>query len=318
MSVFDGLVRLADPPMLLAFPALLWAFAVAARRGRAGDGGGVLFSSLGLLPRARETWRVRYRWLVVPLRALALVLLVLALARPQIALAALDSGAEGIDIALVLDTSSSMTARDFGGTTRMEGAKSAMRAFVGGLKNDRAGVVLFSAEAMELAPLTLDYGAIDRLIEPIVAGRPLRDGTAIGVGLATGVGVLRDSVAKSKVLILFTDGENNAGEVSPLDAAELAKVLGIRVYTVGAIGGSEVDERALRDLAERTGGQYFRASNRDGMLAIYRDIQGFEKSRFPRRDPESYGDVYPLLLGPALLLLAIEVALGMSLFRRVP
>ncbi|MSQ37463.1 MAG: VWA domain-containing protein [Chloroflexi bacterium] len=318
LGSFGGAARLATPWALLAVVLVLAVVVVAARRER-GDGG-LLFSSLALLPTSGASWRVRLRWVLLPIRVAALLLIVGALARPQAASAAFSSDNEGIDIALLLDTSSSMSARDFGGSSRIDGAKRVMRSFVGGLKNDRVAVVIFSGEGLELSPLTLDYTATDRIIEPIQAGRLLRDGTAIGVGIASAINALRDSAAKSKVVVLFTDGENNLGDISPLDAAELAKLLGIRVYSIGAVGGTtvEVDERSLAELSERTGGQYFRATDERALATIYDRIQRLEKTRVGRRQPSEYQDIYLLLVLPAAALLVLEFVLAATAFRRTP
>ena len=318
MTILGGAVRLESPWALFAGALVLAALALAARRER-GDGG-LLFPSLALLPPAGRSWRVCLRWVLLPLRALALALLVVALARPAAASATLVSDAEAIDICLVLDTSSSMTARDFGGTSRIEGAKRVMRAFVGGLRHDRVGVVIFSATGLELSPLTFDYAATEKVVEPLAAGRLLQDGTAIGVGIATGINVLRDSTAKSKVIILLTDGENNLGDITPLDAAELARLLNIRVYTVGAVSGAgtEVDESAMTQLSEATGARYYRASDERGLLAVYQEVQRLEKTRVGRRQPSELQDVYLLLLGPAAALLVLELVLASTAFRRAP
>lgn len=321
MSLLDGGLRFATPEALLALALMAAAGLLALRAQNARQGGGLLYPSVGLLRGDLGSLRARLAVAPTALRLVALVLLVLAVARPQMAGAAVAPGdTEGIDIVLVVDTSSSMTARDFAGQTRMEGAKRAMRAFVSGLKNDRVGVVIFSAEALQLSALTLDYEATDRVIEPLQAGRLLRDGTAIGTGMAVGLNVLKESSARSKVVVLFTDGENNAGDVSPLDAAEVAKLLGVRVYTVGAVGGSVsgVDERQLGDLAERTGARYFRATNEAGLLSIYQDVQRLEKSRLGRPRPAEWSDVYLVLVLGAAALLAAEVVLRGTLVRRVP
>jgi Ca-activated chloride channel family protein len=317
IDLFDQSLRLADP-WALALGALgLAAFVVAALR-EARPAGGVLFPSLGLLPGRTSSWRSRLRWVLLPMRLAAVLLLVVALARPEVAQAAI---AEGIDIALVIDVSASMLATDLGTGTRMQAVKRAATTFVQGLKDDRVGVVVFGGDALELSPLTLDYTAVRGLIEPIEAGELVAGGTAIGTGLATTVNMLRESPAKSKVAVLLTDGENNAGEIGPLDAAQLGRVLGVRVYTIGAVSlerGDEVDEQALRQMAELTGGRYYHATDEAGLVTIYREIAQLEKARVGTR---GYDDYEPrhlpfLLLGGALLL--VELLLAASLFRRVP
>lgn len=312
-------LRFEHPWALLLGAAAVLVLVLSLRRERR-PGGGLLFSSLGLLPRSRTTWRAQQRWALVLLRLCATLLLTLALARPQVAQASFEVVAEGIDIALALDVSSSMSTRDFGGgRSRIDAAKRVVHDFLEGLKNDRVGVVLFADEALVLSPLTLDYRASQRAVEPIVPGKLLRDGTAIGTGLASALNVLRDSQAKSKAVILLTDGENNSGQIGPLDAAQMGKLLGIRVYTVGAVGASnEVDERLMRRISETTGGQYYRASDESTLLEIYREIARLEKSRLGARKNATYDDAYLPFLVPAAALLLLEVLLAGTLFRRAP
>src|SRR5207249_10069273 len=173
-----------DAPWALALLVLVVIAAALELRRERGPGGGVLFSSLGLVPRARGSWRVRLRWLLLPLRVVAATALIVALAAPSVVQAAFDVPAEGIDIVIVLDTSSSMTTPDLGGQPRIDVVKRVVNDFLDGLKNDRVGVVIFSAESMVLSPLTLDYGAAQRLVQPVTAGRALRGGTALGAAVA--------------------------------------------------------------------------------------------------------------------------------------
>ena len=284
---------------------------------------GMLFSSLGLLPAARGSWRVRSRWLLLPVRAVGVAALITALAAPQVVEASYDVPAEGIDIVITLDTSSSMTQADFGGQTRIAASKSVINDFLGGLKNDRAGVVIFSAEAMVLSPLTLDYTAAQRLIAPIEAGKFLRDGTAIGTGLATALNAVRASTARSKVVVLLTDGQSNTGDISPLDAAQMAKVLGIRVYTIGAVPssgrvGGDVDEQLMRQMSQLSGGQYYRVSDETALRNVYREIEALEKARVGSRGfIETHDATLPFVaIGAGLLVL--ELILATTLFRRTP
>jgi Ca-activated chloride channel family protein len=284
---------------------------------------GMLFSSLGLLPAARTSWRVRMRWLLLPLRVLGVTALITALAAPAVIEASYDVPAEGIDIVLAVDTSSSMTQRDFGTQTRMDATKKVVIDFLAGLKNDRAGIVIFSAEAMVLSPLTLDYTAAQRLVQPVEAGKLLRDGTAIGTGLATALNVVRGSTARSKVVVLLTDGQSNTGDIAPLDAAQMAKVLGIRVYTIGAVGngvrtGTDVDEPQMRRMSEISGGQYYRAGDEAALRNVYAEIEALEKARVGSRGfIETHDATLPFLaLGAGLLIL--EVLLVTTLFRRTP
>jgi Ca-activated chloride channel family protein len=284
---------------------------------------GMLFSSLGLLPAARGSWRVRMRWLLLPLRVLGVTALITALAAPAVIEASYDVPAEGIDIVLAVDTSSSMTQRDFGTQTRLDATKKVVIDFLDGLKNDRAGIVIFSAEAMVLSPLTLDYKAAQRLMQPIEAGKLLRDGTAIGTGLATALNVVRGSTARSKVVVLLTDGQNNTGDIAPLDAAQMAKVLGIRVYTIGAVGsgrtvGVDVDEPQMKRMSELSGGQYYRAGDETALRNVYAEIAALEKARVGSRGfIETHDATLPFLaLGAGLLV--IELLLVTTVFRRTP
>jgi Ca-activated chloride channel family protein len=308
-----------------------WAFALVAlvlvgvvleiRRERVRPAG-MLFSSLGLLPAARGSWRISTRWLLVPIRVLGAVALITALAAPSVVQASFEVPAEGIDIVIALDTSSSMTSNDFGGQQRIVAAKKVINEFLGGLRNDRAGVVIFSAEGMVLSPLTLDYGAAQRLIAPVEPGKILRDGTAIGTGLATAVNVLRGSTARSKVIVLATDGQNNTGDISPLDAAQIAKVLGIRVYTIGVAptgkGAGEVDEALMRKMSEVSGGQYYRASDEAALRNVYAEVAALEKAKVGSRGFIETNDASLPFIVAGAALLVLELLLATTVFRRTP
>ncbi|HZP96344.1 MAG TPA: VWA domain-containing protein [Candidatus Limnocylindria bacterium] len=311
-----------ESPWAFALLAIVLVAAVLEFRRERARPASMLFSSLALLPPARPSWRVRLRWLLLPLRVVAATVLVTALAAPSLVQAAFDVPAEGIDIVIALDVSSSMTNRDFSGETRIDAAKKVIHEFLGGLKNDRAGVVIFSAEGMVLSPLTLDYAAAQRLVQPVEPGKILRDGTAIGTGLATALNALRASTSRSKVVVLATDGENNTGEIQPLDAAQMAKALGIRVYTVGVAptgkGAGDVDEALMKKMANLAGGQYYRANDEAALRNIYAEVSALEKARVGSRGfVESTDATLPFVaLGAALL--ALELMLGATVFRRTP
>lgn len=280
----------------------------------------VAFSNLSLLAGYRPTWRIRYRWLPGALRALALTMLVVAIARPQTGQAETLLPGQGIDVALVLDTSSSMSAGYLGDDTRMVVAQRVLQDFVKGRENDQIGLVVFRDRSLVLSPLTLDYEALDRTIASVDQIN-LPDGTAIGIGLADAVELLRESRARSRVAVLLTDGENNAGSVEPLVAARIAETLGIRVYTIGAItrsGNNEanVDERALREMAELTGGRYFPAESEDALAAIYNSIDDLEKSRVGRAEYGAYNELAVYFLAAALCFLVLEVVLRAAVWRR--
>jgi Ca-activated chloride channel family protein len=284
---------------------------------------GMLFSSLGLLPSARGSWRVRARWLLLPVRVLGATALITALAAPTLIQASYDVPAEGIDIVIALDTSSSMTQKDFGGQTRIDASKKVIVDFLSGLKNDRAGIVIFSADAMVLSPLTLDYTAAQRLVQPIEPGKLLRDGTAIGTGLATALNVLRASTARSKVAVLLTDGQNNTGDISPLDAAQIAKTLGIRVYTIGAVPsgtrlGGDIDEALMRKMSDLNGGQYYRVSDEAALRNVYREIAALEKARVGSRGFIETTDATLPFIALGAGLLVVELLLATTVFRRTP
>ncbi|MBA2370801.1 MAG: VWA domain-containing protein [Chloroflexi bacterium] len=323
MTIAGWRFRDPEPLLLLALVLAIAILAVARERGRPG---GLLFSSLSLLPNVRASWRVRLRWLLVPLRVLAATLLVLALARPQVGQAAIETVTQGIDIVLAIDTSSSMGGTDFGGRSKMDVTKKVVVEFLAGVKDHRIGVVVFSGEALVLSPLTLDYGAATKLVAPLQEGKLLRDGTAIGTGLAASVNVLRESQAPSRVIVLLTDGENNSGQIQPLDAANIARLLGIRVYTIGAVpsaavrpGGSlPVDEQLMRRIAEMNGGQYFRVTDETAMAEVYRQIEQLEKTRVGVRRSTEYSDIYVLFLVPGAVLLILEMLAGATVFRRAP
>jgi Ca-activated chloride channel family protein len=290
-------------------------------------GSGLLFPSVGLLPAARPAWRLRLRWMLVLLRVAALVLLVLALARPQIVRASVESLTEGIEVVLVLDTSGSMAERGFGGSTKIEAVKRVVHDFLGGLRNDRVGIVVFSGEAIVLGPPTLDYAASQKLVSPLETG-VLSGGTAIGTGLATGINVLRDSDASSKVVVLLTDGENNSGEITPLDAANMGQLLGVRVYTIGAVslqGGPDadapsasVDEQVLRKIADQTGGHYYRVTDENSLAVVYHEIELLEKSHVGTREFTDYQEAHLGFLVLGAVLLFLEIALAATIFRRTP
>ena len=320
-------VRFVDPWVLALLAVVLIGIALSLLRGRR-PSGGLLFPSLGLLPAGAGGWRVRLRWTLVALRVAAIVLFIVALARPQIVRASVESVSEGIDIALAIDVSGSMSEAGFGGTTKIDAVKHVVHDFLGGLKNDRVGIVIFSGEAIVLGPPTLDYAASQKLVEPLDTGS-LAGGTAIGTGLATAVNVLRDSAAKSKVAILLTDGENNSGDISPLDASNMAKLLGVRVYTIGAIsapvqrGGDEpesgtVDEQLMRKMAGDTGGQYYSVSDANSLAEVYREIETLEKSHVGTRDFVDYEEAHLFFLAAGALLLFIEISLAATVFRRSP
>jgi Ca-activated chloride channel homolog len=319
-------LRFEDPWLLVLLVVVGAGLVVNLLRARR-PGSGLLFPSLGLVPAARRGWRVRWRGALIALRVLAFVAFIVALARPQIVRASVESVAEGIDIVLVLDTSGSMAERGFAGSAKIDAVKRVVNDFLGGLHNDRVGLVVFSGEAIVLGPPTLDYAASQKLVAPIDTGT-LAGGTAIGTGLATGINVLRDSEAKSKVVVLLTDGENNSGDITPLDAANMAKLLDVRVYTIGAITTAatadkdvpidSVDAQLMRKIAEDTGGHYYSVTDENSLAEVYREIESLEKSHVGTRDFIDYQDTHIAFLALGLMLLFLELGLAATVFRRTP
>jgi Ca-activated chloride channel family protein len=285
--------------------------------------------------------RVRWRWLLPALRVAALALLVVALARPQLGKAATQIFTEGIDIMLAVDVSGSMLAEDFQvdgqRVNRLDAVKAVVRRFLERRPGDRVGLVLFGARPYTQSPLTLDHGWLMKNLERAQVGM-IEDGTAVGSGLATAVNRLEASDAKSKIVILLTDGQNNAGKVPPLVAAETAKTLGYRVYTIGAgTRGSapfpqtdafgrrvyvsmpvDIDEDTLRRVADTTGGRYFRATDTPSLQQIYDEIDKLEKSSQQGLQYLEYHELYVWLALPALLLLAAEAVLAQTWLRVLP
>jgi len=292
-------------------------------------------SSTASLFKAPKTIRHYLRHLVFVCQMIALAFFVVVLARPQSSSSWENVTTEGIDIIIALDISSSMLARDFS-PDRLEAAKNVAMEFISGREYDRMGLVVFAGEAFTQCPLTTDRAVLLNLFKDIKSGM-IEDGTAIGNGLATGVSRLKDSEAISRVVILLTDGENNRGEVAPLTAAEIAKTFGIRVYTVGvgSIGTApypvqtpfgielrdmevKIDEGLLKEIANITGGQYFRATGNKKLEEIYKEIDALEKSKidvqqFNRKSEE----FIPFAILGALFLIA-AILLRTTIFRNIP
>jgi Ca-activated chloride channel family protein len=324
---------LASPAWLalLALLPLAWWWARRRRRDA------LVLPALATAPGLPRTWRERLHWAPDALRALVFAGIVLALARPQELAAGRPETTSGVDIVLALDASGSMKAEDFQPRNRLEVAKQAAIDFVRERTSDRLGLVTFAGQAVTQAPLTLDHEAVESSIARIEIGG-LADGTAIGTALATAVNRLRVSDAKSKVVILLTDGVNNAGQIDPLTAAETAQALGVRVYTVGVGTTGEapyllddprfgrryvrvvvrIDEDILREIARRTGGQYFRATDPEALTRVYAAIDRLERSPLEGRRPVTRIDRYAWLLAGVLGLVALEGVLRGTIFRRLP
>lgn len=310
--------------LLLALPALLlWQI-----RGPR-PAASLRLSTLEAARTTPATWRLRARWALPILRLLAVALLIVGLARPRSGQAEALIPAEGIDIVLTLDVSSSMRIAVADQTPPLEAAQQVLKNFIRGRENDRLGLVVFRAETFLLSPPTIDYRALQSLVDQ--AGEiDLPDGTAIGLAVADSLNLLRESKARSRVVVLLTDGENNRQEVEPLAAARIAEALGIRLYTIGLIEegrtqpGSVLaqrataDEEALQRMADLTDGRYFRATSPEALARIYEEIDRLERSRVGGQRFAAFDELAPFFLAPALALLALEVALGATLFRRLP
>lgn len=297
---------------------------------------GMRFSNIAPAQRAPRSLWVRMRELPAVLRTGVVTLGVLALARPQERDTIRERYAEGVDIVLVLDTSTSMRAEDFS-PNRFEAARDVAAEFIASRASDRVGLVVFAAKAYTQTPLTLDYDFLLRMLDEVETGL-IEDGTAIGTAIAMGVNRLKDSAAESKVLILLTDGQNNRGEIDPVTASEVAQALNVRIYSIGVgthgeapfpfadpFGGQrrqmipvEIDEDMLSSVAAKTGGRYFRATNRQTLQSIYEEIGELEKTEIEERFYTDYTERYALFLWPALGLLLLELLLSATRLRRAP
>ena len=293
------------------------------------------FSALTAFNGFPPTAKVWLRHSLFVLRMLVLALLIVALARPQAVSSKQNVNIEGIDIVIAADVSGSMLARDFT-PDRIGAAKKIAAGFIDGRPNDRIGLVIFSGEAFTQAPLTTDHTMVKSLLKEIKSGM-IQDGTAIGDGLATAVSRLKDSQARSKVIILLTDGVNNSGAIDPLSAAELAKMFGIRVYTIG-IGTRgyapypvqtpfgikmqqmkvQIDETLLQKIANETGGKYFRAENNRKLQAIFKEIDKLEKTKIAVQEFMKKTEMFYPFAVLALILLVLEVTLRYTVFRNLP
>ena len=328
--------------MRFANPYLLWLLVLAVPMiayyiYRTLQGGATIhISSVEGVRGAPRTLRYWLRHTPFVLRMAAFALMVVALARPQVVEQRTNTNAEGIDIMLSIDISSSMLARDFQ-PDRLEAAKEVAAAFISDRVGDRIGVAVFAGESFTQSPLTTDKSTLQTMLARVRSG-VIEDGTAIGNGLATALNRLRESEAKSKVVILLTDGVNNRGEMAPLMAADIAADMGVKVYTIGVgkrgkapypvmdpFGGVsyqmmdvEIDEDVLSEIASRTGGKYFRATDKDKLKAIYDEINSLEKSKVEITDLTLYHEQSLPLLLMALVLLVAEFIFAHIILKRIP
>lgn len=316
---------------LLVIIPLLVVYYILAGRKRAS----LVVSTVGGV-KAPRTLRYWLRHVPFVLRLAALTVAIIALARPVVVNHQEETTTEGIDIVLAMDISGSMLARDFT-PDRLSAAKQLATEFVAERTGDRISVVAFAGEAFTQCPLTSDQATVGTMLSRLRSG-VVEDGTAIGNGLATAINRLRESGAKSKVVILLTDGVNNRGQISPIMAADIAKDLGIKVYTIGVgsrdkapmpaydpfgnityvMADVEIDEELLRDIASKTSGEYFRASDNEALKAIYEQINEMEKSKVEVTHYTSYEELYMGWLVITLLLLAAEFVVARVILNRLP
>ena len=295
---------------------------------------------------APKSWRQRLLPLLPVLRVVAFTMLVLALARPQTHNSEKKEYVEGIDIMLVMDVSTSMLSEDLRDDSkevrnRLDAAKYVAAEFINSRPDDNIGLTIFAGESFTRCPMTIDHASLLSLLNDVrtdIAAKGLiEDGTAIGMGLATAVSRLKDSNAKSRVVILLTDGSNNRGDISPLDAAEIARLYNVRVYTIGVgsngtapypmpVGGRiqyvnlpvEIDTETLQAIAQKTNGDFYRATNAEELSQIYREIDKLEKSKLEVKSFKRKYEAYQQFIFVAAIALLLEILLRLTVFRRIP
>jgi len=322
--------------LLLLLPVLAWL------KGRRGAPPAFVYSSVQLVRAMQNVSRSRFGGFLGSLRWLALALFIVALAQPRFAKSTTEVKASGIDIVAALDLSGSMISEDFEvrgeRVNRVNMAKSVLRDFIDKRPNDRIGLVVFAAQAFIATPLTLDHDYLQENLARLEIGTINSDATAIGDALTTAVNRLRDLKAKSKIIILATDGQNNSGKVEPLLAAEAAAALGVKIYTVG-IGEQgqapmpardmfgrkvyqmvpvDVDETTLQKIAAKTGGKYYRADNAEKFQKIYAEIDKLEKTEASVKKYTQFTELFPWFVAAGLAILLVEFVLAQTALRRLP
>jgi Ca-activated chloride channel family protein len=329
-------MNFANPAAFLLLPLLgllVWLREIKAAHYRAK----LPFPSLATVKTLPTTWRTRFQSLPAYLIYAALALSIVALARPRTILKGEEARARGIDIMIALDTSGSMRALDFDPKDRMTVAKQATKTFISHRQFDRIGLVIFAGVSLLQCPLTLDYGALLEFLDQVEVGATTTENTAIGTAIATAANHLKRSTAKSKVLILVTDGRNNSGEIDPLTAAQAAAGIGIKIYTIGVgIRGpskipvdtawgkqlvpieEDLDEPALEEIARTTGGRYYRASSTKEFDEIYGEIDKLEKTEIKGPSIHEYHDQYLGWLILAMALLCAGYGFQMTVWRTAP
>lgn len=335
----------AAPTFSFAHPWVLWFLlllpVLALLRGRWGGTPGILFSSTRLVLDVGKRRRSKAGAMLASLVLAAMALLIAALARPQFGRTLEHVTASGVDIMLALDVSGSMIAEDYtigsSRANRIDVVKKVTQQFIEARPNDRIGIIAFAGRPYLVSPLTLDHDWLIRNLDRVKIGL-VEDGTAIGSGLASAVARLKDRDSKTKIIVLLTDGANNAGKVQPLTAAEAGRALGIKIYSIGAGSNGPVpvpmkdpfgrtvyqkvvfdfDEKLLEQIAKIGEGKYFRAADTRSMDATFREIDRLEKTKIEVEKTAEYRDLFPWLLFPALLLLAAEAVLSRTLWSRLP
>lgn len=318
--------------LMLILPVMILVYILRIRKNE----GELNFSSFNMLKGVKPSLRARLRHILFVTRLISVALLIAALARPQSRSSWKDSKTEGIDIVISMDISPSMLAKDFK-PNRLAAAKDVLGEFIDARPNDRIGLVIFGGVAFTQCPLTTDHKVLKNMIPAIKVGM-VDDGTAIGLGLATAVARIKESKAKSKVVILISDGVNNMGEIAPLTAAELAESFGVRVYCIG-VGSRgkaltpvarytqdeyeydyvdvEIDEKVMTEICNKTGGQYFRATNKESLKNVYKEIDKLEKTIISEKSFTNKAEHFlPLALAAALLLL-LEFILKYTVFKQL-
>jgi len=323
--------------LLLLLPLAAWL------KGKVGYQPAFLYSSVQLVRGITGITRSRAGSILLKLRWLVLALFIIALARPQLGEGETKTSASGIDIVVAIDLSSSMSSEDFemGGerVNRLAIAKDVLQKFVAKRPNDRIGLVAFAAQAYIAAPLTLDHDFFLQNLDRLEIATPEKDGTAIGSALVAALNRLREVKSKSKIVILMTDGQNNAGKVPPMTAAEAAETLGVKTYTIGVgtrgmapipyidqFGRKrysppqpvDIDEETLKQISNRTGGRYYRADKSETLRSIYDEIDRLEKTEVEVKKFQRYRELFPWVVLPGLVVLLLELILGHTVWRKLP
>ena len=321
--------------LLLALPLVAWL------RGKAGRSASLRFPSVAAARAAGGKPRAAFGGVLATVRLLALAALIFALARPQLGRGTTEVDASGIDILLAIDVSGSMEALDFKlqgkPANRLEVVKSVVSDFIDERPNDRIGIVAFAGRPYLVSPLTLDHDWLDKRLKEVKIGQ-VEDGTAIGSAIVSAANHLREQEAKSRIVVLLTDGMNNSGAANPLTAAEAAKAIGIKIYTVGAgtrgqapipvtdqfgrrhlqMAEVDIDEKTLQEVATETGAKYFRATDTDSLTQVYAAINELETTRRKLKKYEDVDELFFYALIPGLLLIGVERTLGETRLRRLP